>query len=145
MMDKVHKTNNLQRDIPLSKPYRKTCLYMHSSFFRVFKHLRILPADIRIRFSTVSSVTIQKVYPVLCSPDLIFINCTFHFFPIFPFLTWFNCVQPSATFEYLISTNSAKTNKSYYIFSNLYTNYKCRFHYFEYLPGLDFHLRLLQA
>jgi hypothetical protein len=54
-------------------------------------------------------------------------------------------VQPSATFEYLISTNSAKINKSYYIFSNLFTNYKCRFHDFAYLPGLDFHAGLLQA
>jgi hypothetical protein len=54
-------------------------------------------------------------------------------------------VQPSATFEYLISTNPAKINKSYHIFSNLYTNFKCMFHYFEYLPGLDFHLGLLQA
>jgi len=84
------------------------------------------------------SHSIRKVYPVLCSPVLIFINCIFHFFPTFPFLTQFSPVQPSATFEYLISTNPAKINKSYYISSNLCTNYKCRFHCFEYLLASTF-------
>jgi len=122
MMDKVHKTNNLKCDMPLPEAYRNTC----SKFVCAFQFYQGLQAPPNpsswyhnLFQQCFISHSIQKVYPVLCSPVLIFINCIFHSFPIFPFLTWFSPVQPSATFEYLISTNPAKINKSYYIFSNL--------------------------
>jgi hypothetical protein len=68
MTDKVHKTNNLKRDIPLSEPYGKTfqvCMCI-PALIRVFKHLHILPAGIWISFSIVSSVTLSGRFIHFC-------------------------------------------------------------------------------
>jgi hypothetical protein len=145
-MDKVHETNVIYHCQNVTEKHVPSS-YIHSNFFSVFDHLGILSIYTRICFSTVSSVTLSRrfIQFCLCSCVLIFIHCISCFFPISPFVMWSSRVQSLATFEYLISTDPAKINKGYYIFSKLYRDYKCRFHYSEYLTGLKFHLGLLQA